>query len=135
MKIYFDMDGTIANFYKGEWLNDLINENPRPYRVADVLVSEEILLGLIKKGYELCIVSWLSRGGSVEFGKEVRKVKKEWLKVNYPNVRFEEIHIVKYGTPKYSVVKDRNGILVDDEEHNRNEWKGQSIEPKEIYNF
>jgi hypothetical protein len=36
-------------------------------------------------------------------------------------VTFDNVHIVKYGTPKTWLEK---GILFDDEEHNRKEWEG-----------
>jgi len=133
MTIYFDMDGTIANFYKGEWLECLLAKNPKPYKDADVLVNENVLIQLMEKGYELGIISWLAKNSTKEFDKAVRQTKKEWLKTNYPNVTFSEIHIVKYGTPKYKVAKEKNGILVDDEKPNRDKWKGMAIEPKAVF--
>lgn len=130
MKIYLDMDGTIADLYGVEnWLADLVNENARPYREAKRMVAEERLAKLVENGNELAIVSWLSKNGSPEYNKEVRRAKREWLKANYPNIRFSEIHIVKYGTPKSRVVNDKNGVLVDDEKPNRMEWKGLAIAP------
>ena len=130
MKIYLDMDGTIADLYGVEnWLADLVSKNARPYREAKRLVAEERLAELVKLGYELAIVSWLAKNSNKEYDKEVRKAKREWLKENYPNIKFEEIHIVKYGTPKSKVVKEKNGILVDDEKPNRIEWKGLAITP------
>ena len=128
--IYFDMDGTLNHFYKGTWLEDILAESVRPYEVADCVVKESILLDLIKQGYKLGIVSWLAKGASKSYDKAVRKAKIEWLANNYPNVHFDEIHIVKYGTPKFSVVRHRDGILYDDEERNRNQWKGIAIDAK-----
>lgn len=131
MKIYLDMDGTIADLYGVEnWLNDLINENDRPYRIAKRMVNEEVLENLVKLGYELGIVSWLAKNSNKEYDKVVRNAKKDWLKKNFPNIKFAEIHIVKYGTPKSKVVKEKNGILFDDEKPNRDEWKGLAIDAK-----
>lgn len=132
MIIYLDMDGTIANLYKGEWLADLIAKNPRPYEIADRLVDEEILQKLVEKGYELGIISWLAKNSTPEYDKAVRQTKKNWLKQNYPNIEFKEIHIVKYGTPKHKVANIKNQILVDDEEPNRKKWKGVAITPTEL---
>ncbi len=130
MKIYLDMDGTIADLYGVEnWLADLRNMNARPYQVAKRMVEENRLAELVNMGYELAIVSWLSKCGTKAYDKAVRKAKREWLKANYPNIKFSEIHIVKYGTPKSKVVNDKNGILVDDEKPNRIEWKGLAITP------
>lgn len=129
-KIYLDMDGTIADLYGVEnWLADLIAGNERPYREAERLVEEEELIKLVEDGYELAIVSWLAKNSNKEYDRKVRNAKREWLKANYPNINFTEIHIVKYGTPKSRVVNEK-GILVDDEIPNRKEWKGVAVDPK-----
>ena len=129
-KIYLDMDGTIADLYGVEnWLEDLIAGNERPYREAERLVEEEELAELVADGYELAIVSWLAKNSNKEYDRKVRNAKKEWLKANYPNIKFTEIHIVKYGTPKSRVVNER-GLLIDDEIPNRREWKGVAVDPK-----
>ena len=133
-RIYLDMDGTIANLYEVEnWLADLKKSDPRPYIEAKPMVKEEVLADLINKGYELAIVSWLAKNGNEVYNKEVRKTKKNWLKIHYPEIKFEEIHIVKYGTPKSKVVKHKDGILIDDEKNNRKKWKGTAINPKYIW--
>lgn len=130
MRIYLDMDGTIANLYKvNGWLEDLINGNERPYKVAERMVEEEDLLNLVRDGYELAVISWLAKNSNKEYDKKVRTAKREWLKENFPNIKFEEIHIVKYGTPKSKVANEK-GILVDDEIPNRREWKGVAVDPK-----
>lgn len=133
--IYFDMDGTIANLYKDDWLEQLQAENPAPYALADCLMPEELLLQFMEKGYELGIISWLSKNGSKEYNRKVRQAKKYWLKENYPNIDFSEIHIVKYGTPKQYVCNIKGQILVDDEEPNRQAWKGIALKPEDLINL
>lgn len=133
-RIYFDMDGTIANFYEVEgWLESILNEDTNPYEKAEPMVSEKVMITLQENGYELNIISWLAKNGSENYNKAVRKAKRQWLKINYPNVKFNEVHIVKYGTPKSRVAKHKEGILFDDEIGNRIEWKGIAYEPKKIY--
>lgn len=123
-KVCFDMDGTIADFYGVEgWLDNLISGNPRPYAEAKPLVNFSSLARQIhrlqKIGYEVVIISWLSKSGTDAFNAEVTEVKKAWLKKHLPSVKFDEINIVKYGTPKSQF---GSGILFDDEIGNRKEW-------------
>lgn len=123
--IWFDMDGTLANFYGvNGWLEDLIAENTRPYKIAkgiDLARIAKQLRRLAKSGYKFGIVSWTSKGGSEKFNAEVGEAKKVWLTKHLPSVEFSKIIILPYGTPK-SIVG--NGILFDDEIGNRTEWKG-----------
>ena len=84
-KIYFDMDGTIADLYGVDgWLADLVAENVRPYAEAKPLVNMQRLarrLNLLRKaGYEIGIITWLCKDGTEEYGKAVAEVKMAWLK-------------------------------------------------------
>lgn len=138
MTIYFDMDGTLGDFYSVEgWLSCLENHDPRPYAEAAPIGDFRQLARLLNKlqedGYEIGIVSWLSRSGTEEFNEAVRKAKRRWLAKHLPSVDWDEIHMVKYGTPKQYTVKDKNGILFDDEEKNREKWTGQAFTPEEIF--
>lgn len=135
--IYFDMDGTIANFYNVEgWLNYLINKDATPYKVAKPMINmnslAKILNNLQKKGYEIGIVSWLSKNSTAEFDVEVTKAKIKWLSTHLKSVKFNEIHIVAYGTPKQNIVNNPLGILFDDEEPNRKNWKGTAYNVENI---
>lgn len=135
--IYFDMDGTIAGLYQVEgWLNNLINEQTRPYREAKSLVDMrklgKVLNTLQAEGYHIGIISWLSKNGSEEYNERVTTTKINWLKTHLGSVEFDEIKIVKYGTPKQEVVNFPEGILFDDEEPNRNNWKGTAFDVDNI---
>jgi hypothetical protein len=135
--IYFDMDGTIAGLYQVEgWLNNLINEQTRPYREAKSLVDMrklgKVLNTLQAEGYHIGIISWLSKNGSEEYNERVTTTKINWLKTHLGAVEFDEIKIVKYGTPKQEVVNFPEGILFDDEEPNRNNWKGTAFDVDNI---
>ena len=137
MTIYFDLDGTLANLYAVDgWLECLENLNPFPYQVAEPMVDLRTLARLLNKlqnaGYEIGVVTWLSKSGTPEYNDEVRKAKRRWLATHLPSVAWDEIHMVKYGTPKWAVVQDQSGILFDDEEKNRQFWRGDAYEPAEI---
>jgi hypothetical protein len=139
ISINFDMDGTIADLYSvSEWLADLESHNPRPYKEAKPMVNMSLLSRYIHKaqamGYEVNIVSWLSKSSNSEYDKAVAKAKMEWLKKHLRSVQFDKVVIVPYGTPKSTCVENaQNGILFDDEHKNRAEWNGISAEPSEIF--
>lgn len=134
-KIYFDMDGTIANLYAvSGWLADLNAEKVRPYAEALPLVNMSHLTchlnRLQKAGYKIGIISWLSKNGTDKYNQAVKETKMEWLRVHLASVQFDEIHIVKYGTPKQTIGK---GILFDDEEQNRKNWGKGAYQPEKIF--
>lgn len=123
-KIWFDMDGTIADLYGDpDWLAKLIAYNPEPYAKAMPLVNMNLLARYLnklqKQGYEICIVSWLSKNSTEAYEKEVTEAKIAWLKKHLASVRFNQVDIIPYGTPKN---EGRQGILFDDELRNREQW-------------
>ena len=135
--IYFDMDGTIANLYGVEnWLDMLIANDETPYRVAEPMIKMNVLAkvlnNLIRKGWTVGVVSWLAKNSNAEYDERVTKAKLEWLKTHLKSVQFEEIHIVPYGTPKQTIVKNPSGILFDDEELNRTNWVGTAYDVDNI---
>lgn len=129
--INFDMDGTIANLYGVEnWLEMLIAEDTTPYAVATPLLRLSALArrlnALQRNGYNLAVISWLSKSGSPEYNERVTAVKKAWLAKHLPSVHWDRITIVPYGTPKQNFCYNSNDILFDDEERNRNNWTGRA---------
>ena len=135
--IFFDMDGTIADLYGVEnWLDYLIASDALPYEIAKPLIRlnalARILNRLQKQGYKVGVISWLAKNSNTDYDEKVTKAKKEWLKKHLASVNFDEIHIVKYGTPKQTFAKTENDILFDDEEKNRNDWAGKAFDVNEI---
>ena len=133
-KIWFDMDGTIADLYGvQDWLPMLRNSDPTPYRVAKPLVRMQplarILNRLQREGYEIGIVSWLSKTSTAEYDEAVTAAKLEWLSTHLASVKFNHIDIIAYGTPKQI---GRDGILFDDEIGNREAWIGKAFTEKDI---
>lgn len=138
MKICFDMDGTIADLYGVKnWLDYLLQEDETPYLQAKTLLNMNILARLLnklqKKGYQIGIVSWLSKNSTAEYDVKVTTAKKTWLTKHLHSVHFDFIEIVKYGTPKSFVVTNENDILFDDEVHNRNDWTGKAYDVHNIF--
>lgn len=131
MTIYFDMDGTLANLYVGDWLEQLNNNKTDPFDNAEVMIAEKVLLKLTKD-YNLGIISWTPMSANKEYANRVKQSKLDWLIRNYPNIKFKELHITDYGVPKSSVAKNKKGILIDDEYINRVDWKGIALRPDEL---
>ena len=130
--IYFDMDGTIADLYGYEgWLDMLHNEDTTPYEKCGVLVDaeklREVLNEFVLAGITIGVISWGAMGGSKEYCKRTRKAKKDWCDKYFPDI-FTEFHVVKYGTPKHQVRKEKDSILVDDNAEVRNAWKGETVD-------
>lgn len=135
----FDMDGTIADLYAvPDWLPKLRAEDPTPYRDAppmwDMEALRNVLLALTAQGWEIRVVSWLSKGASREYKRAVRAAKREWLaRYNFPA---DKVHLIAYGATKANAVRSANpspAILIDDTEKVRNGWTlGEALDPLEI---
>lgn len=139
MTIYFDMDGTIANLYGVEdWLDKLKNEDASPYAEATPMLNfrkfAKLLNAVQRRGYEIGIISWLSKEATPDYDEAVRKAKKYWLRKHLPSVGWDEIHIIKYGAPKHFNCQNNSGILFDDNEAVRKLWdkRGKSFSEKDI---
>ena len=136
-KIWLDMDGTIADLYGVDsWLSMLIDNDPTPYQIAKPMVNMSSLARLLHKaqrlGYEIGIISWLSKNSNEGYDNAVTAAKLQWLEIHLPSVAFDNIFIVEYGTPKHEICK---GFLFDDEENNRNLWGNGAFEPNELLLF
>ena len=137
-KIYFDMDGTIANLYAVEgWLSMLRAYDPTPYAQAVPMVNMSRLARYLHKaqrmGIAVGIISWLSKEPTEEYDQTVTLAKLEWLQSHLPSVEWDEIHIVAYGTPKTSFVTCEGCVLFDDEVGNREKWGELAYTPEEIF--
>ena len=135
MKIWFDMDGTIANLYAVDgWLDSIIARDTRPYEIAapmlDMLALAAFLNDAKANGHEIGIISWTAKNGTDEYNARVAMAKREWLARNLPTVTWNTIRVVAYGTDKKTATG--GGILFDDEEPNRIAWGRGAYEPHEI---
>lgn len=135
--IYFDMDGTFVDLYGvPNWLPSLIAEQTRPYREAKALIPmrqfTQLVNELQRMGYHVGIVSWLSKSGTEDYNARVTTTKENWLATHCPNIMWDEISIVPYGTPKQTVVQFPEGILFDDEARNRDNWTGRAYDVDDI---
>lgn len=136
MRIWLDMDGTIADLYGVEnWLQLLEAQDPRPYIEARPIVRMSSLAKILnnrqKIGYKICIVSALAKNAPHEYDLQVMEAKKKWLKKHLASVKFDEIKFVPYEFIKNNV-NTGNDILIDDEARHLNKWTGITINAKNI---
>lgn len=134
--LVFDMDGTIADLYGvNGWLEDLNNNNPRPYIEAKPVYDMDVLNTLIDVlkvlGWHIVITTWLAKNSNPNYDAVVREAKINWLE--RMNFNYDEIHLVKYGTTKANCTRQRGGfqILIDDNDKIRKGWTlGNTIDAK-----
>lgn len=133
--IYFDMDGTIADLYNvRDWLEKLRSSDVQPYEDAEPLVDMDEFTTLCKRaqamGVVVGVISWLSKGSSLNYAKATKKAKREWLS-RHCHVEFDEVHIVPHGRPKQRYVSVSNAVLVDDSPIVCGQWnKGRTLDAK-----
>ena len=131
MKIWFDMDGTIADLYGVEnWLEMLIAHDETPYAIAKPIVNLSVLARLMnkvqRKGFEICIVSALAKDSTAEYDERVKNAKIKWLTNHLKSVHFDEIRFVPYWYTKNDVNTGAD-VLFDDEERHLEKWTGTAV--------
>lgn len=134
--IWLDMDGTIANLYAVEgWLPMLRAYDPTPYANAEPLVNMNLLARYLnrlqRKGFEIAVVTALSKDSTAEYDEKVIKAKAEWLHRHLRSVKFDKIKYVPYTYIKNDVNKG-NDILFDDEERHLTAWEGLAVNANEL---
>lgn len=135
MKIWFDMDGTIADLYGvTDWLPAILARDTRPYEIARGIGNLALIARLLNKaqknGHEIGIISWTAKNAPAEYNAKVATAKREWLARHFKSVKWNEIKVVEYGTNKKTACGA--GILFDDEKPNRETWGAGAHEPAEI---
>ncbi len=126
-KIYFDMDGTVADLYgEKNWLDNLRNEregsfiNLRP--LVDMNELAMVCHQLMNLGYSFGVITWLPMGASYEFERVCEEEKRAWVEEFMPWV--SEFYAQSYGVPKQYAPSKRAAemILVDDNAEVRAMW-------------
>ena len=136
MKIWLDMDGTIAALYAvNGWLDMLIAHDETPYAIAKPLVNMSVLARYLNKcqknGYEICVVTALAKNSTPDYDEKVIAAKAKWLAKHLRSVHFDDVRFVSYDTVKNSV-NDGNDILFDDEERHLIAWTGTAYHASKI---
>lgn len=127
-KIYFDMDGTIADLYSREgWLDSIINEEVGLFKDLQPMYPawqfKEICDRLMQEGWEIGVITWTPMNATREYEEQVAREKTYWLN-NYASF-IKDIVCQPYGQPKQYAIRQRKTqmILVDDNNEVRKMWE------------
>lgn len=135
-KLFFDMDGTIADLYGTEnWLEMLLAETKNLFRNLKVMHDKEKLTKAIKdlqaKGFEIGVITWTPKEVSEEYIGIVAEEKRNWIAEHFPMIT--EIHCLGYGVPKQNAPIKKSGLMIlADDNTEVNEMWDTSIQRKSI---
>lgn len=132
-KIWFDMDGTIANLYGVAGWEEMLNaENALPYWEAKPLVDVEELNNILATfrfyGVEVGVITWGAMFATADYDHQTIVAKKAWLNKYFP-VLLEDFNFTRYGVDKFQTCG--YGVLVDDNADVRQTWNGLTINAKD----
>lgn len=127
-KIFFDLDGTVANLYGQEnWLTDLRLEKKNLFKnlkpLCDMKKLNRLAMELKKQDWEIDVITWLPMNVSPIYESIVKKEKQKWIKKYMPFVT--ETYMLSYGELKQNANYkkcDDIEILIDDNDDIRNDW-------------
>ena len=132
INVYLDMDGTIADLYGQEnWLSRLLNEEENLFATCEPMTTEEVIFRHFpKEQYKVKVLSMTPKDVSETYCKKVIAEKNAWLDKFFPNIT--ERHYLPYGKNK-NLKNSVNAILVDDNTEIRENFKGQALNPTELW--
>lgn len=132
IKVYLDMDGTIADLYGIEnWLPRLRNEDPEIFLECKPMITEEKLFQIFPENeYLIKILTMTPKDCTNEYHENVKEQKAKWLQKYFPKLS-SQIYM-RYGFNK-NLKNSASAILVDDSEPIRESWKGTALNPAELW--
>ena len=141
IKIFFDLDGTVYDFYNIDgWLEKVREtEDETVFAIGERTLdySKEIEQKcelLASKGVQFGVITWLPAFASEDFEKRCTEVKREWVKANMPFVT--EFYALSYGIPKQyaSFKRSEKMYLIDDNKEVGKMWE-TAIQRKHLFPF
>ena len=136
----FDMDGTLADLYHvSGWLDKLRAYDTSPYEEARPMFNKKWMTAQLNalqaQGFRLRIISWGSKESTPAFDEATRLAKEAWLAQYLPDVHWDEICVVPYGTPKHEVGTIPGGILFDDSKPVRTAWGDNAYDEEFMFSI
>lgn len=126
--IYFDMDGTLADFYgQPDWLDKLRTETEGAFIDCKPLFDESRFFSVVSRllavGVRFGVITWLPMQASPEYEKICTAEKIDWCKQFLPFI--SEFSAQSYGIPKQYAIKKHafTEILIDDNLEVCETWK------------
>jgi len=132
IRLYLDMDGTIADLYGIEnWLPRLRKSDESIFIECKPIISEKELLNHFPtEKYEIIILSMTPLGATDEYCENVKTQKDIWLDKHFPSLT-KRIYRA-YGHNK-NLKNSQSAILVDDSAPIRESWRGIAINPADLW--
>lgn len=124
--IYFDMDGTVYNFYhRPDWLERLMEEDETLYTSGGPLVPMDelarICIMLKENGWTISVCTWLTKNVSRNFLRRTEQIKRQWVRRYMPYV--DNVYVLGYGVKKQNgVPRAKEMVLIDDNAEVRKMW-------------
>lgn len=128
IKVYLDMDGTIADLYNEEnWLEKLQKEDKKVFLNAKPMITEKKLKKFFPSDrYELTILSMTPKNASKKYIANVIDQKNQWLDKYFPSITKR---IYKNYSNNKNLKNSKNAILIDDNKNIRDNYKGIALYP------
>lgn len=125
--IYFDLDGTLADFYHvHDWLTRIRHDDASVYEEAKPFNEYINMVRFYKYlGYKVVIITCLPWYCSYAFAHKVRRSKFRWLN-RYLNGLVDEMLVVPHTNNKEIYAKGE-GILVDDDSSTLGNWPWKRV--------
>lgn len=122
VKVYFDMDGTLAVFNKNATMEEVFS--PGYFRnLAPIPEMIDLASELCERGYDVNILSGACHSALQE--------KIEWLQEHMPFITPDHYTFVPVDADKSQFIPDpRHSILIDDYNKNLDAWKGLALKCK-----
>ena len=126
-KIFFDLDGTVADLYNKEgWLEDIQNELPIFENLKPIIDMQELegfCMKLKARGYGIGIITWLPMHASEQYESACALEKRKWVSKYMPYI--DEFYALRYGTPKQnaSFIRGTLNYLIDDNQEVGKMWE------------